>query len=147
MDSRTLRKIIAQLNEKNVANTRIQGYRYRIYEEENEVIAKAEGSGDAASSNIAFSDYAYTHGGSIFCEAVNQCHEIKEHLAQFREAEDSKIQKFTEDLEYNGQINRFFDDDLREYDLPCANAGIEREEKFYLLKWTKDGYECISEYN
>jgi len=43
------------------------------------------------------------------------------------------------DLEWNGQITRLFDENDDEYDLPCANAAMEKGIQITTIKWSKKG--------
>ena len=81
MDKRTLRKILSTLPE-GVYYTRIQGYKYKIYydEEIDAVVVAPIGSGDPAISGTDWSSYQVTHAGAIYREALEWADEIDEAL-------------------------------------------------------------------
>ena len=145
---RTLRRIINALIDIGSTTTRIDGYRYAVKIEEDDVILTPFGkSGDVVSSAIKRDTYAYTHGGPIFREALDLAKEISEELRRKRGGED-KTPAFIESLKWNGQIVRFFDVDALEYDLAPANAQVAQGQIIFQVSWTSaQGYEITHIFN
>jgi len=146
MDKRTLRKILPALEAGQKPVTRIDGYRYRVEMDGDEVSFIPLGHGDVAHS-FQFSDcYEFTHGGPIFREAVKAAISVKDALVEKRAGQD-QVPAFLDGLTWNGQITRWFDASGIEYDLAPSNAAVARGEKIYQVSFTTDGYEITHVFN
>jgi hypothetical protein len=60
---------------------RIKGFIYDISTEEDIVVLTPRTNGSTATSNIEYSDYAYTHAGKVFQAAVRKAKEIATEIA------------------------------------------------------------------
>ena len=93
MEKRTIMKIVKKIANRETYTTRIQGYYYDIeYDDEHDVVT-VEGRipNSRAISTMEASDYAYTHGGSVFVEAQNLCWAIDKELRKFFMGKAAKI--------------------------------------------------------
>jgi hypothetical protein len=85
MKKETMEKILS--GEKR--NFRIDGYDYEIDLRNEYVELNPRGErGSIASSLVSKQDYAYTHGGNVFCAAVDVAKEIEEAWRKKRAEED-----------------------------------------------------------
>jgi hypothetical protein len=134
MDKRTLRRILKEIQENGESKTNIDGYRYRILIDGDEVVLSPRGGGDTAYSVTPYSDYAFTNGGPIFRLALQAAKAIRDALVNLRAGSDAPP-AFLNDLEFNDQWMRFFDEKGCEYDLAPANAAIVRKEKIFQVTW------------
>jgi hypothetical protein len=146
MNKRTITRIVKALLEGKGISTRVQGYFYDVFYDEDLDIVEFSGRGaaDGVISTADPSNYSYEMGGSVYRAAQNACWNVDEEFRKHIAAKE-KSPDFS-DLKYNGQITRYFDEDKSEYDMACANKEIKKETTIYVLTWTKEGYEIVHKY-
>jgi len=88
LDARTKRRILRALEKGEEIQTKIMGHPYVIsYVPEFEHITATPlppRCGDTATNAIPWDDYRYTHGGQIYRQAVEWCHELYDEFVKRR---------------------------------------------------------------
>lgn len=78
MKNETMKKILT----KEKTTIRVDGHTYEVLidTDDRSVVLSPIGRGAAASSRVSYSEYGYTHGGSVYCHAVDIAKEIADNL-------------------------------------------------------------------